>query len=78
MGLSIKRAPGEHRALLMGVFQAIYALGMFAGPALSGFIAGSRGVAAVFTSSGLLVLATIPFLSMGLRFQPAQREKNVA
>lgn len=57
MGLSIKAVPQEERASAMGVFQAVYALGMFAGPALSGLIAERWGLSAVFWSTGLLSLA---------------------
>ena len=67
MGLAIKHVPGERRALAMGAFQAIYALGMFAGPTLSGFQARWSGVPSVFISSGLLIALTIPFVVWGLR-----------
>jgi MFS family permease len=67
MGLAIKQVPGGQRALAMGIFQAVYALGMFAGPALSGWIAETRGIPMVFLTSGLLVLVTVPFLAMNLK-----------
>jgi MFS family permease len=67
MGLAIKQVPGGQRALAMGIFQAVYALGMFAGPALSGWIAETRGVPMVFLTSGLLVLVAIPFLAVSLK-----------
>lgn len=67
MGLSIKHIPDQHRALVMGTFQAVYALGMTLGPAVGGFIAAGRGLPAVFSSSSLVVFAAIPFLAWGLR-----------
>ena len=65
-GLAIKHVPAGRRALAMGVFQAVYALGMFAGPALSGFIASGLGIQVVFLFSGLLALAFLPILSWGM------------
>lgn len=56
MGLSIKTVPQEQRACAMGAFQAIYALGMTAGPALSGLIADGLGLSAVFWVTGLMCL----------------------
>jgi MFS family permease len=73
MGLAIKGVPGERRALAMGAFQAIYALGMFAGPTLSGFMARASGVPSVFLSSGVLILLSLPFLMWGLK--PAGKVK---
>lgn len=54
MGLSIKGVPQEERATAMGVFQAVYSLGMFAGPAFSGLIAQSWGLSTVFWMTGVL------------------------
>jgi len=39
MGLSIKDIPGERRATGMGFFQAVYGLGMFLGPFVTGWLA---------------------------------------
>ena len=38
MGLSIKKIPEEKRGTAMGIFQAVYGLGMFMGPLLMGII----------------------------------------
>jgi MFS family permease len=67
MGLAIKNIPGERRALAMGAFQAIYAIGMVAGPTLSGFLAKWSGVQSVFLSSGVMIILTIPFVLWGLQ-----------
>lgn len=48
MGLSIKHVDREQRASAMGFFQAVYALGMFGGPALSGLLADYLGIAGMF------------------------------
>ncbi len=67
MGLAIKRVPGEQRALAMGAFQAIYALGMFAGPAVSGWLAKTSGVASVFLCAGAIILLALPLVGWGLK-----------
>lgn len=38
MGLSIKKVPEKQRGTAMGIFQAVYGLGMFIGPLLMGII----------------------------------------
>lgn len=54
MALSIRNIGAEKRATAMGFFQSIYALGMFAGPVLVGFIGDSVGLAAGFVAVGIL------------------------
>ena len=56
MGLSLQAVPPEERATAMGVFQAVYSLGMFAGPWLGGVLADAFGLESVFTFSGLVCL----------------------
>ncbi len=48
--------PSEH-SIATGFFQSTYALGMFAGPAISGLIASAVGVQPAFAVTGLVVLA---------------------
>jgi len=61
MGLSIRAVPQSQRASAMGAFQAIYALGMTTGPALSGFIADRLGLVWVFWATALMcVVALFP------------------
>ena len=57
MGLAIKSVPENERASAMGVFQAIYAIGMFAGPATAGAIADAIGLSGLFVFVGCLALA---------------------
>ena len=54
MGLSIQRVEREQRASAMGVFQGVYALGMFIGPAFSGFVADGLGMSGMFYTVGVL------------------------
>jgi MFS family permease len=56
MALSIRTVAPEHRATAMGVYQAVYAIGMFAGPVVGGVVAGAVGVDSVFYLSGILAL----------------------
>ena len=60
MGLAIKSVPSERRATAMGFFQSIYALGMFAGPAVAGLMADSFGLSGAFyTAAAVMVVATV-------------------
>ena len=68
IALSLRAIAPEDRATGMGVYQAIYATGMIAGPAASGYLAQASGLDAVFylaaavsLAGGLLALVrTIP------------------
>ena len=48
MAISIRRAPLAQRGTAMGVFQEVYALGMFLGPVTSGVLAQWLGLGQVF------------------------------
>ena len=56
MALSIRSVPPEERATAMGIYQAIYAVGMLLGPLVSGFLASWLGLSSVFYLSALLCL----------------------
>jgi len=56
MGLAIQGMPQEERAAAMGFFQAVYAIGMFSGPAISGFIGHTFGLQGVFFCSATIYL----------------------
>jgi predicted MFS family arabinose efflux permease len=67
MTLAVESAASRQRATAMGFYQAVYALGMLSGPLLSGYLADSRGLAAVFYLSAALclviaVMALLPAL----------------
>ena len=57
MALSIRSTSPGTRATAMGVYQAVYAIGMIAGPAVSGLIADTAELAVVFQVSAVLSLA---------------------
>lgn len=58
MGLSIRAVPQHQRATAMGVFQAVYAIGMFVGPVAGGPIAENFGLEGVFYSTAVVCLAS--------------------
>jgi MFS family permease len=64
MVLSIRGLPPEQQATAMGVFQAVYAIGMFAGPFASGFLGSGLGLSTVFylTAFFSLLMAALAFL----------------
>lgn len=65
MGLSIREISGEDRATAMGVFQAIYAIGMFLGPATAGAVADVAGLAGAFIIAGAVsVVAAVAGLTL--------------
>jgi len=62
MGLSIETTPVARRAMIRGIFQSIYAVGMFLGPVIAGQIGTSLGTKGLFLSTsgvGLLAMAGV-------------------
>ena len=61
MGMSIERVDRAERTTAMGLHQSVYAIGMFAGPWLSGILADSLGIRPMFglTAAGVLVLGVV-------------------
>jgi MFS family permease len=61
MGMSIEHVESSQRSTAMGLHQAVYAIGMFAGPWLSGILAKSLGLQPMFgvTAVGVLILALL-------------------
>ncbi|MDF1513778.1 MAG: MFS transporter, partial [Anaerolineae bacterium] len=57
MGMSIRYVEDTRRATAMGLFQAVYAIGMFAGPWLSGMLADAVGLQPMFGIVGVLCAA---------------------
>jgi len=67
MALSIRAVAPQQQATAMGVYQAIYAIGMLMGPLVSGSLADSQGLDSVFYLSAFLclviaVIACLPIL----------------
>ncbi len=59
MGMSIEKVEDAQRTTAMGLHQAVYAIGMFAGPWLSGIMAGAIEIQPMFwvTAAACLVLS---------------------
>ncbi len=57
MGLSIKSVSTDKRATAMGIFQAIYGLGMFMGPTIVGALTDSIGIVWGFITIGGVALS---------------------
>ena len=57
MALAIQDVAPAERATAMGVYQALYSIGMFAGPPISGAIADAVGLPSVFAVAGAVCLA---------------------
>ncbi|NOZ29502.1 MAG: MFS transporter [Chloroflexi bacterium] len=57
MGLSIQNVEDAERTTAMGLHQAVYAIGMFSGPGLSGTIADAIGIRAMFGITAGVALA---------------------
>jgi MFS family permease len=62
MSLSIRAVSPTDRATAMGVFQAVYALGMFAGPATAGYFGDAFGISSVFYIAGAVSVLTVPLI----------------
>ncbi len=67
MALSIRAVAPQQQATAMGVYQAVYAIGMLMGPLVSGSLADSQGLDSVFYLSAFLclviaVIACLPIL----------------
>jgi MFS family permease len=56
MGLAIENVPTDQRSTTLGLHQSIYAIGLFAGPWLSGILADSFGIQLMFAATALACL----------------------
>jgi MFS family permease len=72
MALSISDVAPENRATAMGVYQAVYALGMFAGPVVGGVVADAAGIDSVFYLTGVSVLlgGALIYFRKGIHVNP--------
>ena len=58
MGMSIEQVAEAERATAMRLHQAVYAIGMFLGPWLSGILADALGIRPMFLVTCLACLTT--------------------
>jgi MFS family permease len=62
MGMSIREVADRERTTAMGLHQAVYAIGMFAGPWLSGELADAMNIRPMFGATAFVTLAVALFL----------------
>lgn len=72
MSLSVQGIAPQQRATAMGIYQAMYAIGMLLGPMVSGSLADSQGLVAVFYLSASLCL-----IVAGLAFLPVLTKRQM-
>ncbi len=60
MSEAVRAVDPERRATAMGVFQAVYAVGMFVGPATAGILGDALGLSGAFYASAAIVALGIP------------------
>ena len=75
MGLSIEQVADAERATAMGLHQAVYAIGMFSGPAVSGAIAQAIGIRPMFGATAFASLAVGLAVTRWLGPRPAVRAR---
>ncbi len=74
MGLVLVGVAEGRRSTVMGFYQAVYGLGIFLGPVASGAVVDRAGLPAAFYTAGLLSLACVGLVRVGLRAdRPAAR-----
>jgi MFS family permease len=71
MGMSIEHVEEERRSTAMGLHQAVYAIGMFAGPWLSGILADRMGIQPMFSLTAIVILFVSVWATSLLK-KPAQ------
>ncbi|WP_026575814.1 MFS transporter [Bacillus sp. UNC438CL73TsuS30] len=67
LGMSIETIPHAKRATAMGSYQAIYAIGIFAGPFFAGILNSHLGLAAGFYFAAVIGLVAVIFISFWRR-----------
>jgi predicted MFS family arabinose efflux permease len=71
MGMSIRDVADAQRNTAMGLHQSVYAIGMFAGPWLSGLLAAAIGIRPMFGVTAFACLAVGVFL---IRLLPPKKK----
>jgi len=73
MGLSIQSVADAERTTAMGLHQAVYAIGMFGGPWISGLVASATGIRPMYALTAVACLA-LGFLGAS-RLSPSQLKR---
>lgn len=79
MGMSIERVEERQRTTAMGLFQALYSIGMFAGPWLSGILAEAIGMRPMLGATAVICLVPGVLITglLGEHRQPATEAAKV-
>ncbi|MBT5875396.1 MAG: MFS transporter [Candidatus Latescibacteria bacterium] len=64
MALAVQSVPQGERGTAMGIFQAVYAIGMFSGPALGGVLGDWFGLGGLFVFTAVLCVASAGVIGM--------------
>ena len=75
MGLSIQNVASAERTTAMGLYQSVYAIGMFGGPWLSGILAAAVGIQTMF---GVTAFACLALGLFGARWLAEKRGDPVS
>ncbi|WP_245823413.1 MFS transporter [Metabacillus halosaccharovorans] len=75
MGMAIQTIPNRKRATAMGLFQAVYAIGIFLGPFISGLFSEEGTFLPVFLTAGAAGIIGM-FLSLKWGYQHSPLSKN--
>jgi MFS family permease len=76
MGMSIEHVADANRATAMGLHQAVYSIGMFTGPWLSGVLADAMGIQPMFGVTAFTCLVVGLFITRWLGFEPRPAENG--
>ncbi|MGE7761415.1 MFS transporter [Peribacillus sp. NPDC097895] len=77
LGMAVESIPLEKRATAMGAYQAIYAIGMFAGPLIAGVLNSHIGISAGFYFSGSLGAIAVFFMIVWSHLERKATEQNL-
>jgi predicted MFS family arabinose efflux permease len=76
LGMAIESIPHQKRATAMGAYQALYAIGMFAGPFFAGILNSYLGIAAGFYFAGILGVIAALFIIVWNRIENESVKRN--
>jgi len=76
MGMSIQQVDDSERTTAMGLHQAVYSVGMFAGPGLSGALADVMGIRAMFGVTAFFCLMAGLLGARWLEVPPRNQERE--
>ncbi|SDY58451.1 Predicted arabinose efflux permease, MFS family [Evansella caseinilytica] len=76
LGMAIQTVSDEKRATAMGFYQAVYAIGMFAGPFLAGWLSSAGGLETGFYLAGIVGVISVFLIVIWMRTEQRAAEKG--